>query len=181
MFAGKTSYLINLLIANAKVGRSVMAFKPAKDNRYSDSFIQSHNEAKFESLPIQSPLEALQKIDSLEKSSFGIINPFYPEVIGFDEAQFFEPIHLVKTVEELLLRLHVVIVAGLAQNSFGEPFGAMGSLMAMADENIQLPALCAKCRINKATRTYRKNSSMDRVLVGGASDYEPRCYSCWRH
>lgn len=177
MFAGKTTYLINLLIANTKVGRTVMAFKPAKDTRYAEQFIQSHNAAKFQSTAIQSPLEVFQQMAAFEQVAG---KSFYPSILGFDEAQFFEPMHMQKTVEDLLVGGFSVLVAGLAQNSFGEPFGAMGSLMAMADEVVHLPAVCALCKKSKATRTYRWNSSKDRVLVGGADDYEPRCYSCWR-
>jgi thymidine kinase len=169
MFAGKTTYLINQLIANAKVGRPILAFKPQKDDRFSGDFIQSHNEAKLQCLPIQSPLESSIWLET-----------FKPNVIGFDEAQFFEAYHMQIVVSELIYKKNIeVIVAGLAQNSFGEPFGAMGQLMAMADEVIHLPAICAKCKGAKATRTFRKSSSTERVLVGGCDDYEPRCFKCW--
>jgi len=174
MFAGKTSFLINFLIANEKVGRVVACFKPLEDNRYSEESIKSHNGVEHISIPIQSPYEA-----KLTVSAAPFTNGVVVDVVGFDEAQFFNPLHLQAVVTELLGTGVDVIIAGLAQNSFGEPFGAMGSLMAMADEVVHLPAICAKCKLNKATRTYRKSSSTDRVLVGGSKDYEPRCYKCW--
>jgi thymidine kinase len=173
MFAGKTTYLINFVIANMKVGRCVMCYKPAKDNRYADDAIKTHNGGIYPAAPIQSPLEALMQLKDALK--VGVKT----DLIGFDEAQFFDPTHMQATVSELLNSKVDVVIAGLAQNSFGEPFGAMGSLMAMADEVVQLPAICAKCKVNKATRTYRKCASTDRVLVGGSEDYEPRCYKCW--
>jgi thymidine kinase len=170
MFAGKSSYLINLLIANKKVGREVLTFKPASDNRYGAHQISTHNNLNLFAISIQSPYEAF---DYLAKA------PKRVDLIGFDESQFFEPHHMQVLVVDLLKQNYDVICAGLAQNSFGEPFGAMGSLLSMADEIVQLPALCASCKRNKATRTYRKSDSTDRVLVGGSEDYEPRCYSCW--
>lgn len=167
MFAGKSSYLINWLIANEKVHRRVLAFKPAKDDRYGKDKISTHNGLSIDAFSIQSPLEVFNHFTDL------------PDLVGFEETQFFESHHMEMTVVDLLKQGCSVICAGLAQNSFGEPFGAMGSLLAMADEIVQVPALCAACKCNKATRTYRKNASTDRVLVGGAKDYEPRCYSCW--
>jgi thymidine kinase len=175
MFAGKTTYLINYLIANAKVGRVVATFKPVKDNRYSEEAIKTHNGAEYPSIPIQSPYEAKMVVKTAP-----FTNGVSVDIVGFDEAQFFDPTHMQAVVSELLALGVDVVVAGLAQNSFGEPFGAMGSLMAMADEVVQLPAICAQCKVNKATRTYRKSASKDRVLVGGADDYEPRCFNCWR-
>ncbi len=171
MFSGKSSYLINWLIANEKVGRRILSFKPAKDDRYGENKIVSHNGIFVDALSIQSPLEVEECLNKHGRP--------LPDLLGFDEAQFFEANHMQKEVTVLLDRGYDVVIAGLAQNSFGEPFGAMGSLLAMADEIVQLPALCAKCKHNKATRTYRKNSSMDRVFVGGANDYESRCYKCW--
>jgi len=174
MFAGKTTYLINFLIANEKVGRTVACFKPVEDNRYAEEAIKTHNGLEHQSIPIQSPYEA-----KLVVKTAPFTNGVSVDVVGFDEAQFFNQTHMQAVVSELLELEIDVVIAGLAQNSFGEPFGAMGSLMAMADEVVQLPAICARCRVSKATRTYRKNASIDRVLVGGAKDYEPRCYSCW--
>ena len=171
MFAGKSSYLINWLIANREVGRRILGFKPAKDDRYGLDKIVSHNGISVDAIAIQSPLEVEECLNKHGR-------PF-PDLIGFDEAQFFEPNHMQKEVSILLDRGYDVVCAGLAQDSFGEPFGAMGSLLAMADEIVHVPALCADCKRHKATRTYRKNASQDRVLVGGAKDYEPRCYSCW--
>lgn len=176
MFAGKTTYLINLLVANEKVNRVVACFKPLKDNRYSEDKIKTHNGAEHICNPIQSPYE----VKLCVKTSL-FTNGVNVDVVGIDEAQFFEPSHMQTVVSELLNMDINVIIAGLAQNSFGEPFGAMGSLLAMADEVVQLPALCAKCRYNKATRTFRKTLSTERVLVGGADDYEPRCFTCWRN
>lgn len=175
MFAGKTTFLINFLIANAKVGRCVACFKPVKDNRYSDETIKTHNGAEYPSISIQSPYEA-----KLVVKTAPITNGVTVDIVGFDEAQFLNTVDLQAVVVELLNIGVDVVIAGLAQNSFGEPFGAMGALMAMADEVIQLPAICAKCKVNKATRTYRKCASVDRVLVGGEKDYEPRCFNCWR-
>lgn len=174
MFAGKSSYLINYLIANSKVGRSYALFKPASDDRYGQGYVSSHNGAKLPSNSvsfIEEIFTVLLKLDELNMS---------PSLIAIDETQFFNAKETEETISKLIkCNYDEIICAGLAQNSFGEPFGAMGALMAMADEVIQLPAVCASCKRNKATRTYRKNPSKDRVLVGGSSDYEPRCFNCW--
>jgi thymidine kinase len=73
-----------------------------------------------------------------------------------------------------------VIVAGLPQDSYGKPFGAMPTILAMADNIVCLKAVCSKCKkINSATRTYRKIQDKAQVVVGGIDMFEPRCFECW--
>ena len=96
-----------------------------------------------------------------------------------DEAQFFKRSEILTCITEWEEWAHV-IVAGLAQDSFGKPFGAMPEILAVADNIVCLKAVCSKCKkINSATRTYRKVKSNEQIVVGGIDSFEPRCFECW--
>ena len=101
------------------------------------------------------------------------------QVIGVDEAQFFEP-EIVEVVEELAAAGRRVIVAGLNQDSFGRTFGCMPELLARADVIFLARAVCMVCG-EDATRSFRKsNSELSQMLVGADELYEARCRACWQ-
>lgn len=172
MFAGKTSTLIALIEAHKIAGQKVLAFKPHRDDRYNENAYVTHDGQEL----------AVQSVESLDEVFIEVFgnNPNV-DVVCFDEGQFFNPADLIKTVEMLTKHDYSVVVAGLAQDSFGKPFGAMPQVMAMADRLIPLSAVCVKCKsIGAATRTHRKCDSTEQVVVGGKDIYEPRCFRCWR-
>jgi len=171
MFAGKTSTLIAFIEAHRIADNHVLAFKPRRDDRYSDGHYVTHDGQKL-------PVKSISKLDDVFIDVF--FNSPGTDVVCFDEAQFFNPDELLNLVDILLQHEYSVIVAGLSQDSFGKPFGAMPQLMATADRVIPLSAVCVKCKaIGAATRTYRKCDSKEQVVVGGADIYEPRCFGCW--
>lgn len=176
MFSGKSSALISNGISNVIAGNGVVAFKPANDDRYDINSITSHYGDKLAAHPtsVNNLFSEANKI--FEKRPLGELDV---NVILIDEAQFFDKPEILLAVNEWSEWAHV-IVAGLSQDSFGKPFGAMPELLSMADNIVCLRAVCSKCRsINTATRTYRKISSNEQVAVGGISMYEPRCFECW--
>src|SRR5512134_3706647 len=78
MFSGKTEELIRRL-RRAQIARQrVQIFKPKIDERYSEDHLVSHSEMRLKSEAVGSADEILQKID------------WRAEVIGVDEAQFFD-------------------------------------------------------------------------------------------
>src|SRR5215216_2464806 len=143
MFSGKTEELIRRLkrakIANLKVE----IFKPAKDVRYDEVKIVSHDTNAIMSTPIDNS----QKILLLAQ---GV------DVIGIDEAQFFDD-EIANVCDELAFRGVRVIVAGLDMDYTGKPFGQMPFLLAKADYITKLHAICMRCG-NIASFSYRKNS-----------------------
>lgn len=180
MFSGKTERLISLCTSHYFAGNKVLAFKPANDNRYSESFITSHNQIKWLASPVK-PNEP-QKISELFLAALFHEDEQKVDVVAIDEAQFFEPEGLIRTVENILYVYGFsVIVSGLSQDSDGKPFGAMPHLLAIADDIIHLKSVCAKTKkIGMATRTYRKDkNNKNQVAVGGAEMYEPRSFEAW--
>jgi len=164
MFSGKTEELIRRLkrakIANLKVE----IFKPVIDVRYDEVKIVSHDTNAIQSTPIDNS----QKILLLAQDV---------EVIGVDEAQFFD-LELPNVCDQLAARGVRVIAAGLDMDYLGNPFGPMPSLMSKADYVTKLHAICVICG-NIANYSYRKVPNDDQVMLGELDVYEPRCRKCY--
>lgn len=163
MFSGKTEELIRRLkrvkIANLKVE----IFKPAIDVRYDEINIVSHDTNAILSTPVDSSQRILLLAQDVD-------------VVGIDEAQFFDP-EIANVCETLALRGVRVIVAGLDMDYLGNPFGQMPNLLAKADYISKLHAICVRCG-NIANISYRKVPATGQVLLGEKDIYEPRCRTC---
>jgi thymidine kinase len=166
MFSGKSEELIRRL-RRAKIGRQkVQIFKPRVDVRSGEAEIVSHSDMKMPSQAVESAREILAAVSE------------DTEVVGIDEGQFFEAA-LVEVVDELANRGLRVIVAGLDQDFRGRPFDPMPQLMAVAEYVDKTLAICLKCGA-PANRSQRIVEATDRVVVGGANQYEARCRGCFR-
>jgi thymidine kinase len=165
MFSGKTEELIRRL-RRAQIARQrVQIFKPKIDERYSQDHLVSHSEMRLKSEAVSSADEILQKID------------WRAEVIGVDEAQFFDA-KLVQVCNQLADLGKRVVVAGLDKDYLGKPFEPMPQLMAIAEYIEKTLAICMKCG-SPANYTQRLVDSSDRVLVGATGTYEARCRRCF--
>jgi thymidine kinase len=77
-----------------------------------------------------------------------------------------------------------VVAAGLAQDFRRLPFGAMPTLLAVADYVDKLEAVCHRCG-GPATLTQRLVAdrpapfSGDTVQIGALDSYEARCRACY--
>jgi thymidine kinase len=164
MFSGKTEELIRRLrrakIANQKVG----IFKPMLDTRYHEVKIVSHDENSIHSVPVKQS---------------GDIPPLVAdkEVVGIDEAQFFDDA-LPQVCEELANRGIRVIIAGLDMDYAAKPFGPMPQLLAIAEYITKVHAICVRCG-NLASYSYRLSDIDSTVLLGAKNEYEPRCRKCY--
>ncbi|MBS1514803.1 MAG: thymidine kinase [Bacteroidetes bacterium] len=160
MFSGKTEELIRR-IRRAEIARQrVKVFKPKIDTRYSDMEIVSHSEQSY-------PSEMIENSEDILEKSFDF------EVIGIDEAQFFDE-KIVDVCQKLADAGKRVIVAGLDQDYRAMPFEPMPKLLAVAEYVTKAMAICVICGA-PANRTQRNTSSSDRVLVGAKDHYEARC------
>ena len=168
MFSGKSEELIRR-IRRAQIARQkVQIFKPAIDNRYSDGGtdqIVSHSDMKMPSQVVSSAAEILER--TAEDT----------EVVGIDEGQFFDG-SLVHVAETLANRGVRVIVAGLDQDYLGRPFEPMPQILAIAEYVDKTLAICVRCGA-PANRSQRLVAATDRVVIGGAHEYEARCRRCF--
>lgn len=164
MFSGKTEELIRRLNRARIAHLNVEIFKPSLDVRYHESEIVSHNSNAISSTPVQSSLNILL----MHKGG---------EVVGIDEAQFFDD-EIVYVCETLASRGVRVVVAGLDMDYLGKPFGPMPALMAVAEYVTKVNAVCVVCG-DLATHSFRKADNNDRVMLGEKDTYEARCRSCF--
>lgn len=99
------------------------------------------------------------------------------EVVGIDEAQFFDE-SIVEVCIELADSGKRVIVAGLDMDYMGMPFGPMPALMAVAEDVTKVHAVCVRCG-NLAHVSHRIVKDDRRVLLGEQEEYEPLCRQCY--
>jgi len=164
MFSGKTEELIRRLKRAKIANLRVEIFKPKIDVRYDVNNIVSHDENAI----LSTPIDNSQTILLLHNEA---------DVIGIDEAQFFDD-QLPDVCDQLALRGHRVIVAGLDMDYTGKPFGQMPFLLSKADYITKLHAICVKCG-NIANYSFRKKADRSQVLLGEKELYEPRCRKCY--
>lgn len=165
MFSGKSEELIRRLNRARIARQKVQVFKPGIDARYSKEEIASHSGQKHLSIPVKNTEEMMSQI--AEET----------EVIGIDEAQFFDTA-IIDAVNHLAERGKRVIVAGLDQDYTGKPFDPMPQLLSIAEFITKTHAICVKCgaTANYSQRTVESDALVE---VGAADKYEARCRKCF--
>ncbi|TVQ44807.1 MAG: thymidine kinase [Saprospirales bacterium] len=164
MFSGKTEELLRRLKRAYYARQHYVLFKPEKETRYSERAVVSHDENSMECIVLGSPDDILKYTDGIE-------------VIGIDEAQFFDQ-GLVRVCSELANAGKRVIVAGLDMDYLGRPFGPIPELLAIAEFVTKVHAVCPHCG-NLASHSYRFAKSEETILLGATDSYEPRCRKCF--
>ncbi len=164
MFSGKTEELIRRLKRANYANQKVEIFKPRIENRYSEKEVVSHDARAIMSTPVESSANILLLVSDVE-------------VVGIDEAQFFDE-GLVEVCNKLANDGIRVIVAGLDMDYLGIPFGPVPELMAIAEYVTKVHAICMRCG-NLASYSHRLSNDDKRVLLGEKDTYEPLCRECF--
>ncbi|WP_147635467.1 thymidine kinase [Risungbinella massiliensis] len=170
MFSGKSEELIRRIRRANFAKQTVMAFKPAIDNRYHNEAIASHSGLLADAIPVRSSEEILQHITE------------EVDVVAIDEVQFYTDEILV-ICQELANQGKRIICAGLDQDFRGQAFGPTPKLLAIAEYVTKLQAICVQCG-NSASRTQRLINGEPAhwddpiILVGASEQYEARCRHC---
>ena len=171
MFAGKSEELIRRVRRAIIARRRVQVFKSHLDSRYTGLYsVSSHDGTELDASPVDSAAEI-----------FRLVRP-ESQLVAIDEAQFLDP-DIVPVAATLAQRGVRVILAGTDTDFRGEPFGAMGDLMAIAELVDKLQAICVVCG-DPACRNQRllngKPARYDSptIMVGGRESYEARCRHC---
>jgi thymidine kinase len=164
MFSGKTEELIRRLKRARIAQQKVEIFKPRIDKRYDEINVVSHDSNFIPSTPVDSSSQILLMANDVE-------------VVGVDEAQFFDD-ELPQVCGTLANRGIRVIVAGLDMDYLGKPFGPLPALMATAEYVTKVHAICMKCG-NLANHSHRIVDNSSRILVGEKDSYEPLCRTCF--
>jgi len=164
MFSGKTEELIRRMRRAQFARQKVEIYKPAIDTRYSEEDVVSHEGNSICSTPVSSSGSILLLADDVE-------------VVGIDEAQFFDE-GLPEVCRQLADQGIRVICAGLDMDYRCVPFGPMPNLCAIADEVTKVHAICVRCG-SLAYVSHRIVDSDKRVLLGEKMEYEPLCRECY--
>lgn len=164
MFSGKSEELIRRLRRAAIARLRLQVFKPAVDDRYSETDVVSHSQWRVPSVAVQDSAEVLTRLDPRT------------EVVGIDEAQFFDA-GLPATCCHLAHLGKRVIVAGLDMDFRGVAFGPMPELLAIAERVDKVTAICTRCGA-QASYTQRLTAESQQVVVGASGIYEARCRRC---
>ena len=165
MFSGKTEELIRRLRRAEIAKQRVEIFKPAIDTRYSATEVVSHDENSIRS-------------SAIDNSSTILLLSGNIDVIGIDEAQFFDE-NLVEVCIKLADMGIRVIVAGLDMDFRGKPFGPMPGLMACAEFVTKVHAVCMHCG-QIAHFSHRFSATEKLVVLGEKESYEPLCRECFK-
>ena len=158
MFSGKTEELIRRLKRAQIAKQKVEIFKPSIDVRYDELKVVSHDENEIRCSPVPSSSNILLLASEID-------------VVGIDEAQFFDE-EIVNVCNALANRGVRVIVAGLDMDYKGNPFGPMPALMATAEYVTKVHAVCTKTG-NLANYSHRIVADDNLVLLGEVQEYEP--------
>lgn len=159
MFSGKTEELIRRVNRALIAKQKVELFKPMVDKRYHAVDVVSHDERKVRSTPVNFANDIILLAGNCE-------------VVGIDEAQFFDD-EIVSVCNQLANDGKRVIVAGLDMDFEGRPFGPMPNLLAVAEFVTKLHAICAQSG-ELASFSYRLSSDDEKVKIGEKELYEAR-------
>lgn len=164
MFSGKTEELLRRLRRANFARQKVEIFKPAIDTRYSDAEVVSHDKNTILSTPV-------------EHSSNILLLSSEVEVVGIDEAQFFD-LGLTDVCQTLADQGIRVIVAGLDMDFRRNPFGPMPALCSIADDVTKVHAICLSCG-SLANYSHRLIDDEKLVVLGETQEYQPLCRRCY--
>ncbi len=164
MFSGKTEELIRR-IKRAKIAKQqVEIFKPLIDTRYSKDNVVSHN---ANNIPARAIAKPEMIYDYIAKA----------EVIGIDEAQFFDK-EIVTVCNNLANNGIRVIAAGLDMDFKGKPFGSIPEIMSIAEYVTKVHAICVNCG-ELANYSHRLTNNEDLIELGEKEKYEALCRICY--
>ena len=158
MFSGKTEELIRRLKRAEFANQEIKIFKPVIDTRYDEMKVVSHDAREITSIPVSSSKEIIKHVGNAE-------------VVGIDEAQFFD-MDLPKVANDLANSGIRVIAAGLDMDFQGNPFGPMPNMLAVAEYVTKVHAICVKTG-KLANYSHRKTADENIVKLGEKDIYEP--------
>lgn len=176
MFASKTDYLLMLLGIRMGIKQKILIINSSLDVRldlHKSDGLTSHRDSP--SRIKNSKHVSTDKLSKIDVSSY--------DVIGIDEAQFFEDITF---IFEWLKMGKTIFTAGLMFTSESKPFGDYYVLLSHADEVIPLTAVCVKCMdegFKHGLSNYTRPANMTKCVMDqknqdilvGSDQYIPVC------
>lgn len=166
MFSSKSSSLLMSLERYKYQNKTIAAFKPSIDNRYSETEIVSHNGFKHPAISISSGSDIIQYLSKPDTIS--------PAVIAVDEA-FMIP-GIAETLTWLYKNGFTIIVSSLDISATGQVFHEIEKMLPWATKIEKCCAVCTVCGAD-APYTHKKTAGGEEIEIGSNEIYEPRCHS----
>ncbi|XP_035516140.1 thymidine kinase, cytosolic [Morone saxatilis] len=163
MFSGKSTELMRRVRRFQIAQYNCLVIKYARDTRYSDSGMATHDKNTMEAVPAN----CLGDVRSLALKAC---------VIGIDEGQFFPD--TVEFCEEMANLGKTIIVAALDGTFQRKPFGNILNLIPLAESVVKLNAVCMQC-YKEAAYTKRIGAEKEVEVIGGADKYQAVCRKCY--
>ena len=180
MFSGKTTRLMDIHKKYSFCGIKTMVINYAKDNRYSDEMLSSHDKVM---IPCVKALRLKNIVDCTDKFT-DITSEYYSDfieakVILINEGQFFEDI--VEWVTTAVEQYHKkVYICGLNSDFKRKKFGKWLDLEAISDNVVMLHSFCSHCKKKQAIFSHRLTKEDNLELIG-SDCYIPVCRSCYNY
>lgn len=163
MLAGKSRELIRRGDTLASIGKRCLYVSPLTDTR-SPTAIVCHAQETRQSLKVAT-------LASVEDSVLEAV-----DVVLVDELQFFESSDAIAFIDRVDRMGKHGVCSSLVGDSNCTTWETFAASAARMDDITFLRAYCQVCNDGtKAAFTYRTSASTERVLIGGAADYMPRC------
>lgn len=160
MFGGKTTKMLASLERAKHQKKTIVLFKPKRDNRYFFEKVSSHNGISWDA---QNIVEG-ENIFAFAKNA---------DIVAVDEA------FMIPNCAEALINLFKagksIYVSSLQLSSKNKPFDEIVKLFPYTTRVEVCPAVCPICG-QDAFYTISKNKTSN-IKVGGAEIYEPRCFT----
>lgn len=156
-----SSHLVHEMSKYRGVGDKVLCINSLHDTRHPDNVIKTHDGIMVDCCKVERLYDA--------------VIPYDTQVIGVDEAQFFDD--LVEFVRDYLSRGYTLVVAGLDGDYLQRPFGRVLELVPIADTYTKKYALCNMCK-SRGIFTRRITQDTQQILVGARDSYIATCREC---
>lgn len=180
MFSGKSSALLRKLSQLEAMGEKVLYINHSIDKRENTTIYSTHcrltknRELTFDSIKLENFI--------LDDKEFENILNY--NVVGIDEAQFFDE-SIIYFVEKLLEFNIYVIVVGLDGTFERKPFGHILDLIPLADNVAKLHAYCRECyrtsqKLTTAIFSFKlEKNNKNNIDIGADEKYIPVCRECY--
>jgi len=163
MFSGKSTELIRRLKRYQIAQYKVLIVKYAKDTRYDDTGIATHDKQTL-------PAVSATRLETLTDTADDY------DVVGIDEGQFFSDV--VEWTEEMANQGKIVMVAALDGTFQRKAFSAILELVPLAEYVIKLNAVCMNC-FGEASFSKRISQDKEVEVIGGVEKYMAVCRKCY--
>jgi len=160
MFSGKSTELLRRCNRYKAIGKNILLINHTNDTR-TENKIKTHNNITQEAVK-------LNKLSELFSDHSKLLNE--ADVIGIDEAQFFDDLH--NFVEKAESYNKIIIISGLDGDSNRKPFGEILMCIPLCDEVVKLTAMDMLCHDGTpAIFTKRISEDKQQVCVGSNDKY----------